>query len=124
MRILTLQPAHCRTVLAQLRSTTNANSQFRLQCSGSTVKWPSSWFQTNTARTVMDSWISNLAAHGFVILFAAVFLEAIGFPVPAALALLFAGGASARGVLPAPYALSGAIAAMLVGDTLMFLVGR
>ena len=36
----------------------------------------------------MDSWMSNLAAHGFVILFAAVFLEAIGFPVPAALALL------------------------------------
>src|SRR5271156_1270830 len=72
----------------------------------------------------MDSWLSNLAAHGFVILFAAVFLEAIGFPVPAALALLIAGGASARGALPAPYALSGAIAAMLVGDTLMFLVGR
>src|SRR5258708_8372245 len=72
----------------------------------------------------IDSWISNLAAHGFVILFAAVFLEAIGFPVPAALALLIAGGASARGALPAPYALSGAIAAMVVGDTLMFLVGR
>src|ERR1700722_12515262 len=72
----------------------------------------------------MDSWISNLAAHGFVILFAAVFLEAIGFPVPAALALLIAGGASARGALPASYALPGAIAAMLVGDTLMFLVGR
>ena len=72
----------------------------------------------------MDSWISNLAAHGFVILFAAVFLEAIGFPVPAALVLLIAGGASARGALPAPYALSGAIAAMLVGDTLMFLIGR
>jgi hypothetical protein len=32
--------------------------------------------------------VSNLAAHGFVILFAAVFLEAIGFPVPAALAVV------------------------------------
>src|ERR1700728_378466 len=72
----------------------------------------------------MDFLISNLAAHRFVILFAAVFLEAIGFPVPAALALLIAGGASARGAMPAPYALSGAIAAMLVGDTLMFFVGR
>jgi membrane protein DedA with SNARE-associated domain len=72
----------------------------------------------------MHSWISNLAAHGFVILFAAVFLEAIGLPVPAALALLIAGGASARGALPASYALPGAIAAMLVGDTLMFLIGR
>jgi membrane protein DedA with SNARE-associated domain/rhodanese-related sulfurtransferase len=72
----------------------------------------------------MESWISNLAEHGFVILFAAVFLEAIGFPVPAALALLIAGGASARGALPASYALPGAIAAMLAGDTLMFLMGR
>jgi membrane protein DedA with SNARE-associated domain/rhodanese-related sulfurtransferase len=77
-----------------------------------------------TDPTVMDSWISNLAAHGFVILFTAVFLEAIGFPVPAALALLIAGGASARGVLPAPYAVTGAIAAMLAGDTLMFVIGR
>jgi membrane protein DedA with SNARE-associated domain/rhodanese-related sulfurtransferase len=72
----------------------------------------------------MESWISNLAAHGFVILFAAVFLEAVGFPVPAALALLIAGGASARGALPAAYALPGAIAAMLAGDMLMFLIGR
>src|ERR1700704_5675042 len=72
----------------------------------------------------MDSWISNLAAHGFVILFAAVFLEAIGFPVPAALALLIAGGASARGALPAPYAVPGALAAMVAGDLLMFLMGR
>jgi membrane protein DedA with SNARE-associated domain len=44
----------------------------------------------------MESWISDLAAHGYSILFAAVFLEAVGFPVPAALALLIAGGASAR----------------------------
>jgi membrane protein DedA with SNARE-associated domain len=40
----------------------------------------------------MESWISDLAAHGYSILFAAVFLEAVGFPVPAALALLIAGG--------------------------------
>src|SRR5450432_1202482 len=72
----------------------------------------------------MDSWISNLAAHGFVILFAVVFLEAIGLPVPAALALLIAGAAAAGGALQVPYALFGAILAMLVGDTLMFLMGR
>ena len=72
----------------------------------------------------MDSWVSDLAAHGYSILFAAVFLEAVGLPVPAALALLIAGGASARGSLQTSYALAGAIAAMLAGDTLMFLIGR
>jgi membrane protein DedA with SNARE-associated domain/rhodanese-related sulfurtransferase len=72
----------------------------------------------------MESWISDLAAHGYSILCAAVFLEAVGFPVPAALALLIAGGASAGGSLHASYALAGALTAMLAGDTLMFLLGR
>ena len=72
----------------------------------------------------MESWISNLAAHGYAILFTAVFLEAVGFPVPAALALLIAGGASATGSLQGAYVVLGALAAMLAGDTLMFLVGR
>jgi len=72
----------------------------------------------------MDSWISELAQHGYSILFAAVFLEAIGLPVPAALVLLIAGGAAANGTLQATYALSGAIVATLAGDTLMFLLGR
>lgn len=72
----------------------------------------------------MESWISNLAAHGYTILFAVVFLEAVGFPVPAALALLIAGGASAAGSLQGTYVVLGASAAMLAGDTLMFLVGR
>src|SRR5215831_15175118 len=72
----------------------------------------------------MGSWISDLAQHGYSILFAAVFLEAVGLPVPAALALLIAGGASARGSLQAPYALGGAFLAMVAGDTLMFVMGR
>jgi membrane protein DedA with SNARE-associated domain/rhodanese-related sulfurtransferase len=72
----------------------------------------------------MESWISNLAAHGLAVLFATVFLEAVGFPVPAALALLIAGGASARGSLQGIYAVPGALAAMVAGDTLMFFAGR
>jgi membrane protein DedA with SNARE-associated domain/rhodanese-related sulfurtransferase len=72
----------------------------------------------------MESWISNLAAHGYAILFATVFLEAVGLPVPAALALLIAGAASASGSLQGSYAVLGALAVMLAGDTLMFLVGR
>jgi membrane protein DedA with SNARE-associated domain/rhodanese-related sulfurtransferase len=74
--------------------------------------------------TDMDSWISDLALHGYSILFAAVFLEAVGLPLPAALALLIAGGASARGSLHAPQAIGGAFLAMVAGDTLMFVMGR
>src|ERR1700732_3820436 len=72
----------------------------------------------------MESWISGLALHGYSILFAAVFLEAVGLPLPAALALLIAGGASARGSLLGSYALAGALMAMVTGDMLMFLMGR
>jgi membrane protein DedA with SNARE-associated domain/rhodanese-related sulfurtransferase len=72
----------------------------------------------------MESWISAFAQHGYAILFAIVFLEAVGLPVPAALALLIAGGAAAHGTLEVSYALCGAILAMLAGDTLMFLLGR
>lgn len=72
----------------------------------------------------MESWISGLVLHGYSILFAAVFLEAIGLPIPAALALLIAGGASARGSLHGSYALGGALLAMVTGDLLMFLMGR
>ena len=66
----------------------------------------------------------GLAQHGYIILFASVFLETIGFPVPAAIALLIAGGASARGSLYGPTAVGGALVTMLLGDTLMFLLGR
>ena len=72
----------------------------------------------------MDSWISGLAQHGYSILFAVVFLEAVGLPVPAALALLIAGGAVAHGALLLPMVLIGAAIAMLAGDTLMYLLGR
>src|ERR1700689_269561 len=72
----------------------------------------------------MESWISELAAHGYAILFATVFLEAVGLPLPAALALLIAGGASAHGSLRGSYVIFGSLAAMLTGDTLMFFAGR
>ena len=72
----------------------------------------------------MESLLAGLAEHGYGILFAAVFLEAIGLPVPAALALLLAGGASARGSLHTGIALGSALGAMVMADTLMFLMGR
>jgi membrane protein DedA with SNARE-associated domain/rhodanese-related sulfurtransferase len=72
----------------------------------------------------MGSWNSVLAQHGYSILIATVLLEAVGLPVPAALVLLVAGGAAARGLLQIPNALGAALFAMLAGDTLMFLLGR
>ena len=62
--------------------------------------------------------------HGYAILFAMVFLESIGLPIPAALALMIAGGAGARGSLQLPLAAGGALLTLIIGDTLMFLMGR
>lgn len=72
----------------------------------------------------MGSLNTALAQHGYAILAAVVFLEAIGVPVPAAVALLIAGGAVAHGVLQAQYVIGIALFAMLAGDTLMFILGR
>src|SRR5579872_4338651 len=72
----------------------------------------------------MENWLTDFSAHGYLILFGVLFLEAIGLPVPGALALLIAGAACARGALYVPYAFGGAVLAVLIADTLMFLVGR
>jgi membrane protein DedA with SNARE-associated domain/rhodanese-related sulfurtransferase len=72
----------------------------------------------------MDIPLATLSQHGYAMLFAVVFLEALGFPLPAALALLIAGAAAAGGALNAAYALGGAVAAMLAGNALMFVLGR
>lgn len=72
----------------------------------------------------MGSLSTALSQHGYTILAAIVFLEAIGVPVPAAIALLISGGAVARGVLQLQYVLGIAVFAMLAGDTLMYLLGR
>jgi membrane protein DedA with SNARE-associated domain/rhodanese-related sulfurtransferase len=72
----------------------------------------------------MEYVANAVAQHGYHLLFAIVFLEAIGFPVPAALGLLIAGGAAARGTLAPATCLAFALLAMLSGDTLMYLLGR
>ena len=72
----------------------------------------------------MESLLAGLSQHGYTILFAIVFLEAVGIPVPAALALLFAGGASAHGSIHLSLAAGSALLALILGDTLMFLLGR
>jgi membrane protein DedA with SNARE-associated domain/rhodanese-related sulfurtransferase len=72
----------------------------------------------------METWVLGIAQHGYAILYGTVFLESIGFPIPAALALLVAGAAAGSGFLQAPYVVIGAVLSMVAGDTLMFLLGR
>lgn len=72
----------------------------------------------------MESLFTGLSQHGYLILFAAVLLEAIGIPVPAAIALLIAGAASAAGGLQLFGTVVTALFAMMLGDTLLFLMGR
>lgn len=72
----------------------------------------------------MESWIGGIAQHGYLILFAVAFLETFGLPIPAALALLVAGAACARGLLNPWWSVGGSIAAIASGDTIMFLLGR
>ena len=72
----------------------------------------------------MEAWIARVAAHGYTILFVVAFLETFGLPIPAALALLVAGAASARGLLNPWYAAGGAFLFIATGDSLMFLLGR
>jgi membrane protein DedA with SNARE-associated domain len=72
----------------------------------------------------MDNLSQALAAYGYQLLFVVVLLEAIGIPVPAAIALLISGGAIAVGDMTPVTALLTGITAMLVGDNLLYTIGR
>jgi membrane protein DedA with SNARE-associated domain len=72
----------------------------------------------------MTDLISLISRHGYAIVAALVFAEAVGLPVPAALALVAAGAAVAGHVLRAPILLPLALAAMVLGDSLLFWAGR
>jgi len=65
-----------------------------------------------------------IAKYGYQSLFGAMFVEAIGLPVPAALALVAAGAASASGVMHPALVLVVAVGAMLTGDITLYLAGR
>ncbi len=66
----------------------------------------------------------ELAQHGVAMLTLLVFLQAIGLPVPCAVALILAAAESAKGHLSVLGVLGGSLLGMLVGDVLMFLLGR
>jgi len=65
-----------------------------------------------------------MARHGAGILFAICLVEALGLPVPAAVALLTAGALVALGKLALGTAIVAAVAAFLLGDIVYFLLGR
>jgi membrane protein DedA with SNARE-associated domain len=77
-----------------------------------------------SAPAPVNNFFASLAAHGYVLIFAVVFAEAIGLPVPAALALIGGGAAIASKILSGPIVVLMAITAMLIGDTLLFFMGQ
>lgn len=72
----------------------------------------------------MSDLLSLLAHRGYVLIFLVALAEALGFPVPAAFALVAAGAAVAAKALSAPLSLILAVIAFLLGDTVLFVLGR
>jgi membrane protein DedA with SNARE-associated domain len=71
----------------------------------------------------MNDLLALLARHGYLLVAGVVFAEAVGLPVPAALALVASGAAVASGILsPAVWLL--ALGVMLLGDSVLFVLGR
>jgi membrane protein DedA with SNARE-associated domain len=72
----------------------------------------------------MTNLTSLIARHGYAIVMVIVFAEAIGLPVPAALALVVAGAATAGHILRAEILVPATLLVMVLGDTLLFSAGR
>jgi membrane protein DedA with SNARE-associated domain len=72
----------------------------------------------------MHDLLSMMARHGYVLTFAVLLAEAMGFPVPAAIALVAAGAGVASHTLWGPSVLVAATFALLIGDSAQFWLGR
>jgi len=72
----------------------------------------------------MTDMLSLMARHGYALTFCILLAEAVGFPVPAAIALVVAGSALAAHVLTSPAIVLVATLALLTGDVVMFWLGR
>src|SRR6202046_224588 len=71
----------------------------------------------------MKDFFSLIMHHGYLVICAVVFAEAIGVPVPGAVALVAGGAAVATGVLYGPAAALFAVISMLVADSLLYFLG-
>src|SRR5436309_1217308 len=72
----------------------------------------------------MDDLLPLISRHGYLLLAALCFAEAIGLPLPAALALLTAGAVTAYGKLHFYSAIGLSSVAMISGDVLLYFTGR
>jgi membrane protein DedA with SNARE-associated domain len=72
----------------------------------------------------MNHLLSLAAHHGYLLIFAVILAESLGLPAPAALALIAGGAAASAKTLSAPGVLLLALAAMMTGDSLLFVLGR
>jgi len=71
----------------------------------------------------MNDLLSLIVHHGYIVISIVVFAEAIGMPVPGAVALVAGGAAVASGALYGPAAAFFAIASMLAADSLLYVIG-
>src|SRR5271170_3546982 len=71
----------------------------------------------------MTDVLSLIVHHGYIVISLIVFGEAIGVPVPGALALIGGGAAVASGALHGPTAALLAVAAMLLADSMLYVLG-
>ncbi|MBZ5537115.1 MAG: VTT domain-containing protein [Acidobacteriia bacterium] len=72
----------------------------------------------------MDHVLHLLDRYGYAIIFASVFFESLGLPIPAFPFLLAAGAASMLGSLNLAIVLLTAVIGMLIGDTILYILGR
>jgi membrane protein DedA with SNARE-associated domain len=72
----------------------------------------------------MHALLSIMARHGYVLIFGLLFAEAVGFPFPAAVALVAAGAGIASHTLWGAGVLVSAMIGLMVGDIAQFWLGR
>jgi len=75
-------------------------------------------------RSSMSELLSVMTRHGYALTFALLFAEAMGFPLPGAIALVAAGAAVASHSLWAPLVLLAAILGLMLGDVAQFWLGK
>jgi len=68
--------------------------------------------------------LSQLGRHGYALVFGILLAEALGFPFPAAIALVAAGAGIASHTLSGIWVLAAALIALTIGDTWQFWLGR
>ncbi len=72
----------------------------------------------------MDQIVANLIQYGLLVVFANVFLEQVGVPIPALPTLVVAGALVARGRLEPITLLAVALVAAVVADVIWYYIGR